>query len=119
MTMLRNFFLAGAFALMSMGVAQAAPATGAEIKTAIGGNTVQGNMDASGPYAEFYQADGMIKGKDYTGKWAIEGDAMCFEYDGTPKDCWSVEISGDQVKWWKDGKSNGTGTILPGNPNNF
>ncbi|MDY0871809.1 hypothetical protein [Dongia rigui] len=116
---MRKFCLAAAVAMMAIGTANAAPATGDAIKAAIGGNSVQGNMDSSGPYAEFYQADGVIKGKDYAGKWTIEGDTMCFEYDGTPKDCWSVEISGDQVKWLKDGKSGGSGTIVPGNPNNF
>lgn len=103
-------------------VALAAPAlaaSGAEISAAISGNTVQGNMDASGPYAEFYAADGTIKGKDYAGKWSVEGDAMCFEYEGTPKDCWNVEIGGDQVRWLKNGASEGTGTILPGNANGF
>lgn len=94
-------------------------ASGAEISAAISGNTVQGNMDSSGAYAEFYAADGTIKGKDYTGKWSVEGDAMCFEYEGTPKDCWNVEISGDQVRWLKNGASQGTGTILPGNANGF
>lgn len=94
-------------------------ATGAEIKAAISGNTVQGNMDSSGAYAEFYAADGIIKGKDYAGKWSIEGDAMCFEYEGTPKDCWNVELNGDQVRWLKDGASQGTGTIIPGNANGF
>nr|WP_298682804.1 hypothetical protein [uncultured Dongia sp.] len=119
MTILQKIFLAGGITLLSLGTALAAPATGDAIKAAIGGNSVQGNMDASGPYAEFYQADGIIKGKDYTAKWTVEGDTMCFLYDGSPKDCWAVEITGDQVKWWKDGKSGGTGTILPGNPNNF
>lgn len=94
-------------------------ASGAEIRAAITGNTVQGNMDSSGPYAEFYGADGIIKGKDYTGKWSVEGDAMCFEYEGTPKDCWNVDIKGDQVRWVKGGASQGTGTLLPGNALNF
>ena len=94
-------------------------ATGAEIRAAISGNTVQGNMDSSGPYAEFYESGGTIKGKDYTGKWSVEGDTMCFEYDGSPKDCWAVEISGDQVRWIKGSASQGTGTILKGNANGF
>jgi len=108
---------AGLFLLAA--VAPAFAATGDEIRAAISGNTVQGNMDSSGPYAEFYDASGTIKGKDYTGKWTVEGDAMCFEYDGTPKDCWNVELSGDQVRWLKDGASQGTGTIVKGNANGF
>lgn len=112
-----KFLLACAFVLAA-GPALAA-ATGGEIKAAIAGNTVQGNMDAGGAYAEFYAADGSIKGKDYGGQWSVEGDAMCFLYQDTPKQCWSVEINGDQVRWIKNGASEGTGTILRGNPNNF
>lgn len=105
--------------LLLIAATPALAASGAEIQAAVSGNTVQGNMDSSGAYAEFYAADGTIKGKDYTGRWSVEGDAMCFEYQGTPKDCWNVEISGDQVRWLKSGASLGTGTILPGNANGF
>lgn len=105
--------------LLMAAVSPALAATGAEIHAAISGNTVQGNMDSSGPYAEFYDAGGTIKGKDYTGKWSVEGDTMCFEYEGSPKDCWNVEISGDQVRWIKGSASQGTGTILKGNANGF
>ena len=108
------------FALMlATGGAALAAATGDQIRSAIADSTVQGNMDASGPYAEYYAPDGTIKGKDYTGQWNVEGDAMCFAYEGTPKMCWNVEISGDQVRWIKDGASQGTGTIVKGNANGF
>ena len=107
------------FLLLISATAPAWAATGEEIRAAIAGNTVQGNMDSSGPYAEFYEAGGTIKGKDYTGKWSVEGDTMCFEYDGSPKDCWNVEFSGDRVRWIKGGQSQGTGTIVKGNANGF
>jgi hypothetical protein len=96
-----------------------APATGDAIKAAIAGNTVQGSMASSGVYTEFYAADGTIRGKDYTGAWRVEGDAMCFKYGTDPEACWAVGLAGDQVAWLKDGKTDGTGTILPGNPNGF
>jgi hypothetical protein len=109
-----------AFALvLAAGNAALAAATGDQIRAAIAGSTVQGNMDASGPYAEYYAPDGAIKGKGYAGQWSIEGDAMCFAYQGTPKECWNVEISGDQVRWLKNGASQGTGTLLRGNTNGF
>ena len=111
--------LALSFLLLISAASPALAATGDEIRAAISGNTVQGNMDSSGPYAEFYDAGGAIKGKDYTGKWTVEGDAMCFEYEGSPKDCWTVDIKGDQVRWIKDGASQGTGTIMKGNTNGF
>ena len=107
------------FLLLISAASPALAATGDEIRAAISGNTVQGNMDSGGPYAEFYEPGGTIKGKDYTGKWTVEGDSMCFEYEGAPKDCWNVDITGDQVRWIKDGASQGTGSILKGNTNGF
>jgi hypothetical protein len=103
-----TILLACALALTSAGLALAA-ASGEQIRPAIAGNTVQGNMDASGPYAEFYAPDGTIKGQDYTGRWSVEGDAMCFVYPDTPKECWNVQINGDQVRWIKNGARQGTG----------
>jgi hypothetical protein len=94
-------------------------ATGDQISAAISGNTVQGSMVASGVYTEFYGADGVIKGKDYAGKWRVNADTMCFQYGEDPEACWQVKLDGDQVTWVKDGKDDGTGTILKGNPNNF
>jgi hypothetical protein len=113
-----RFLLACALILVSAGAAYAT-ATGNQIHAAISDSTVQGNMDASGPYAEYYAPDGTIKGKDYTGQWSVEGDAMCFAYEGTPKTCWNVELNGDQVRWIKNGASQGTGTIVKGNANGF
>ena len=104
-------------ALLAAGSALAA--SGAEIKAAIAGNTVQGSMLGTGAYAEFYAPDGAIKGKDYTGKWSVKGDSMCFQYGADPESCWGVAITGSSVTWLKDGKEDGTGTIVPGNPNNF
>ena len=113
-----RFLLAVAFVLAAGNVALAA-ATGDQIRAAIADSTVQGNMEGSGPYAEYYAPDGTIKGKDYTGQWSVEGDAMCFAYQGTPRECWNVELNGDQVRWIKNGASQGTGTILKGNANGF
>ncbi len=107
------------FVVLMAAASSAFAATGSEIRAAVSGNTVQGNMDSSGAYAEFYGADGTIKGDGYTGTWTVEGDTMCFAYPETPKECWSVEVNGDQVRWIKDGASQGTGTILKGNANGF
>ena len=96
-----------------------AVATGEQITAAISGNTVQGSMMASGAYTEFYGADGVIKGKDYAGKWRVNADTMCFQYGQDPEACWQVRLDGDQVTWVKDGKDDGTGTVVKGNPNNF
>jgi hypothetical protein len=94
-------------------------ATGAQLKQAVSGNTIEGSMDASGRYTEFYAKDGTVRGKDYKAKWSIEGDTMCWLYEGQPKDCWRAAVKGGNVKWVKDGKVQGTGTVVKGNPNKF
>jgi hypothetical protein len=117
---MKRVFAAAVLALAAAGVAHAGPAaTGDEIKAAVSGNTVQGSMVASGAYTEFYAADGVIKGKDYTGKWRINEDTMCFQYGQDPETCFGVKLDGDQLTWVKDGKDDGTGTVVKGNPNNF
>lgn len=68
---------------------------------------------------EFCGADGVIKGKDYTGKWRVNGDIMCLQYGQAPEACWQVKLDGDQNIWVKDGKDDGTGTIVKGKPNDF
>ena len=105
------------------GVASAAEqtplASGQQLKNAIAGNTVQGSMDGAGRYTEFYAKDGTVRSKDYQAKWSIEGDQMCWVYEGQPKDCWRATIKGNNVKWVKDGKVQGTGTIVQGNSNRY
>ncbi|MFO1091602.1 MAG: hypothetical protein U1E46_18660 [Hyphomicrobiales bacterium] len=107
-----------AFAAIQPAIA-AETATGDQIKSAISGNTVQGSMVATGVYSEFYDADGTIRGKDYKGKWRVDGDRMCFAYGTDPEACWNVRLDGTTVTWVKDGKDDGTGTIVTGNPNGF
>jgi uncharacterized Zn ribbon protein len=119
MTIRSALLLSGILLASSTSASFADMAKGDQILAAISGNTVQGSMDASGAYTEFYAADGTVFGKDYKAKWSVEGDTMCWVYDGSPKDCWGAELSGDQVKWVKDGKAQGTGTVLKGNPNDF
>jgi hypothetical protein len=116
--MLGRMLMAGVVALVPVMAAAGDHATGAEITAALSGNTVQGSMSASGAYTEFYAEDGTIKAKDYSGKWTVEADAMCFDY-GEGKDCWQVRIEGEAVTWVQDGKDGGTGTIVKGNPNNL
>ncbi|MEM1377785.1 MAG: hypothetical protein AAGG69_10390 [Pseudomonadota bacterium] len=111
--------LAIASILSATSVHAADLASGQQISEAISGNTVQGGMEASGVYTEYYAADGVVRGADYTAKWMIEGDMMCWLYEGSEKDCWNASIDGDQIGWVQDGENLGTGTILSANPNNF
>ncbi len=119
MSLIRTVFTLALGATFSFPALAAEMATGDQIKAAISGNTVQGEMIASGAYTEHYAADGVIKGKDYKGAWSVEADTMCFQYGTDPKGCWQVRIEGEKVAWVKDGKDDGTGTIVAGNPYNF
>jgi hypothetical protein len=93
--------------------------SGDQIVARLSGKTVSGAMETGGAYAEYYQADGMIKAKDYTGRWSVEGDSMCFQYGSDPQGCWQVAVEGDTVEWIRDSVVEGTGTVVDGNPNNF
>ena len=86
------------------------------IRAALVGNTVEGSMAASGGYAEYYAADGGLRAADYSGRWAVKGDKMCFSYGDDPELCWSVLITGDHVAWIGEAGEEGSGTIRPGNP---
>ena len=112
-------FATAVLAVAGNTVSAADAASGDRIRAAIGGNTVEGSMIASGAYKEFYAEDGSIKADGYTGKWTVDGDAMCFQYGTDPQSCWQVTIDGNSVTWVKDGKTDGTGTIVPGNPAEF
>ena len=115
---MKSLYIASLLALTSMPAFAQTLATGEQITAAIGGNTVQGSMLEAGAYTEFYQADGVIKGADYTAAWTIKDNQMCFDY-GEGADCWCVRIEGEAVTWVKDGVDGGTGTSVVGNPNNF
>lgn len=108
-----------ALLLPAAGASAADTLTGDQIRNTVSDHTVSGNMLESGPYAEFYQADGMIKGDGYTGAWSIDSDAMCFEYDGQQAGCWQVGMEDGMLMWMQDGKVLGDGTAVPGNPNGF
>lgn len=116
--MLRAALFATAALIAAPALAQSA-LTGDQIRGLVSGATIEGAMEGSGPYAEFYAPDGTIRGADYTGAWSVQGDTMCFQYgDGAPS-CWSVVGSGSSVQWLQDGAVLGTGTVTAGNPNNF
>lgn len=106
-------------ALLPLPVSAQELASSDTIRAAIVGNTVRGSMVASGGFTEYYAPDGAIHGPDYSGEWSIDGNRMCFGYDGDPASCWGVRINGREVVWVGARGEEGTGTILPGNPNNY
>ncbi len=105
--------------LLTVPAARAATADGDAIRSALIGNTVQGDMALTGAYSEFYAEDGSIHSKDYEGRWRIRDNEMCFKYGEEPATCYQAEVDGDSVTWMKDGQDSGTGTIVPGNPNQY
>ena len=113
-----SFFLL-TFASQASSETLLALSTGTQLKNALSGNTVEGSMQASGRYAEFYAKDGSVLAKDYKAIWRIEGNDMCWIYKDQPKDCWQAAIKGKSVQWVKNNKVQGNGTIVQGNTNNF
>jgi hypothetical protein len=112
-------FRFAAIACLLAAPAMAQDLTGDAIRSAIIGNTVQGSMNASGGYAEYYAPGGAIKAVDYAGSWDINGNEMCFSYGDDPALCATVRMTGDQVVWVFSGVEEGTGTIVQGNPNGW
>ena len=93
--------------------------SGDQIWSTLAGNTVEGAMEATGAYVEFYDPAGVVRGKDYQGHWTIEGNSMCFEYTGSPKECWQVGRDNGAIEWLQGGEVYGMGRLVPGNPNGF
>ncbi len=92
--------------------------SGEEIRSQIIGNTVDGLMGTA--FTEFYSPDGAIKGLSgegrYEGRWSIEKDMLCFEYN-EPFGCRRIGLSGDTVSYiTESGEADGSGTLLKGNP---
>jgi len=114
-----GWVVAAAVALASPAALAGEMLTGDEIRETVADHTISGTMLETGPYAEFYQADGTILGEGYTGAWTIEGDTMCFAYGGEPSGCWHVGMSDGTVQWYWDGEVLGDGTAAAGNINGF
>ena len=115
----RALLVAVATGVALAGAAAADKLSGDQIRQAVVGNTVEGTMEGTGDYAEFYQTDGTIRAQAYSGIWTIEGDDMCFQYGSDPKMCWEVARDGDTLEWIKDGKVEGTGKVAAGNPHQY
>jgi len=91
-----------------------------DIRKHIVGYTITGKMSSGGQYGEYYAEDGTIKAADYTAKWQVKNNQLCWDYDNDKSlDCYDVKFSGQDVTWYKDGEIKGNGTAVPGNTNNF
>lgn len=74
---------------------------------------------AGSVFSEYYAPDGTIKAEGYTGKWRATDGAMCFQYGDTPERCFDVSIDGPSMVMYMEGKIDGNGMLIPGNPNGF
>ena len=100
-------------------VAEAAEmSTKAEITAAVSDKTYQGSM-LKDAFAEYYAPDGTIKGKNYSGKWRVTDGTMCFQYGDKPERCWDVRVEGPSMTMYRDGKVDGNGMLVDGNPHKF
>jgi len=86
---------------------------------ALVGNSITGKEEGE-TLVEYYAADGtaksMLGNEISTGKWALVGDTICFQYPDQETECYKLEVMGNTVTF-VDQK--GTGTryeILKGNP---
>ena len=87
---------------------------------ALVGNSISGMEDGE-LLVEYYAPDGtaksMLGNEIVTGKWALVGEAVCFQYtDDKELECYKVEVTGDSATFIDQ---KGTGTrydILKGNP---
>lgn len=86
------------------------------------GNTITGKIDGK-DYADYYLADGTVKSMDesqiVTGKWALEGDKICFTYPGDPRECYTLEVMGEHATFTDSSGRGLRGQILKGNAKNL
>ncbi len=114
----------GPIVLATLATAMLAPPAAAQeltaeqIAAAVGDRTYQGSMTADA-FAEYYAADGTIRGDGYTGIWRAEPDALCFTYGDAAEECWNVLINGPAMTLLKDGEVDGSGMLVDGNPLGF
>jgi hypothetical protein len=86
------------------------------LKAALVGNTFQGDM-GGGAYTSYFAPDGTYHDKDGSGAYTISELGVC--YPNTNFGCYQATIEGDRLEWFQDGKSQGKGTLLKGNPLKF
>jgi hypothetical protein len=101
---------------------EAGKASGIAAWSQLVGNTVTGRIDGK-DYAEFYNPDGTVKTMEdstlSTGKWALEGEKICFTYPKEGRECYGVEVAGDDVTFTEKGGKAYRLKILKGNPKNL
>lgn len=106
--------------LMPVTVSAGEEPKAAEISAAVSDHSYQGSMSKAGSvFSEYYAPDGTIRADGYAGKWRTIDGAMCFQYGDSAERCFAVSIDGPSMVMYKEGKIDGNGMLIPGNPNGF
>ncbi|WP_113910625.1 hypothetical protein [Roseovarius dicentrarchi] len=104
--------LAAALALGTFATDAMAASSAEELRAALVGNTFTGDMGGGG-YASYFAEDGTYEDASGGGKYEITDDGVC--YPGTDFGCYEAQIDGNQLEWFQNGESAGTGMIKQGN----
>lgn len=95
----------------------------ADLPAIVANRTYRGDYEGK-PYAEYYAADGSLRGKTgdeaYPGSWKVVGEQLCFTYPkegaASETECYTVFKNGDAITWvGADGKIVDT-NYVEGNP---
>lgn len=109
---------------------QAKPAAPAAVQTqrltglaawnALVGNSISGKNSDGDDLTEYYLRNGTVKqladDETATGKWAVRGEKVCFEYPDEDEDCYRITVDGDIATFSEDDGSGRRYKILRGNP---
>ncbi len=101
-------------------------ATGEKIREALSGNSIVETNNLGKVWAEYYDPDGTIRGRDwdgakFAGNWKIDGSTLCVDYSNIADDWCGQFIEGDDgsIAYYKDGKFQKTyprSVVQSGNP---
>lgn len=101
-------------------------ATGERIREALVGNSIVLTNDGGGIWAEYYDANGTIRGRDwhgnqFAGNWKIDKSTLCVDYSSVGEDWCGQFIEGEEgsIDYYKDGKFQKTyprSVLQQGNP---
>ena len=94
--------------------------TGVAVWSQLVGNSITGKEKGK-TLVEFYAPDGtaksMLGNEISTGKWALVGEAICFQYtDEKEMECYRVEVMGNTVTYIEKDGSGSRYQIVKGNP---
>jgi hypothetical protein len=101
-------------------------ATGERIREALSGNSIVQTNSGGEIWAEYYDPNGMIRGRNwdgakFAGTWKVDARTLCVDYDSVGEDWCGQFIEGDDgsIAYYKDGKFQKTypkSVLKSGNP---